>query len=508
MFKILKKISILLIISFPIVVSAQKKEDHLPGWQFADLKDNGILGISMNKTYAELLKKKKRNKVIVAVIDGGVDINHEDLKNVIYINKKEIPDNGIDDDGNGYIDDVKGWNFLGSSKGSFRMDNMESVRILRKELKKDSVSDEAVGLRLALMNQLLYTKDLIKPLSDKLALLKKMKGKIAKDKPDIDDFRTYKYQNYPEAQLLVELVRTLKYKSFVSYYDSLDRIHTRLLNNFNYQLNVDYDPRGGSEYKNKYHGNPDSKGPDPYHGTHVAGILAADRTNRIGIQGIADQVSIMPLRIVPAQGEVMDEDIAAAILYAVDNGARVINMSLGKYSSSNQQVVDNAVKYAMSKDVLIVHAAGNDGRNLAKTKVYPNKSYLDGSEAEAWIEVGANDEKDNENLMPWFSNYGKDQVDVFAPGTEIYATLPENSYGKSNGTSMAAPVVSGLAAMIRSYYPKLTAVQVKEAIVKSVQKINHNVIVYDSKESVPFSKLCKSGGVVNAFSAFEYARSF
>lgn len=503
-----KKILIILIVLLPMVVSAQKNENHLPGWQFADPEKEGILGVSMNKTYSELLKKKKYNTIIVAVIDGGIDINHEDLKNVIYINKKEIPDNGIDDDGNGYIDDVKGWNFLGSSKETFRMDNAESIRILRNELRKDPTSDQAIRQRLGIMSQLISIRGQMKPLSDKLTLLNKLRGKIGKENLDIDNFKRYKYQNYSEEQLLVELVHTLKYKPFVSYYDSLDRIHTRLLNNFNYQFNIDYDPRSGSEYKNKYHGNPDSKGPDPYHGTHVAGILAAERNNNIGIQGIASGVLIMPLRIVPAQGEAMDEDIASAIRYAVDNGAKVINMSLGKYSSSNQQVVDDAVKYAMSKDVLIVHAAGNDGRNLAQFKVYPNKAYLEGGEAEAWIEVGASDEQNNEQLMPWFSNYGKDQVDVFAPGTEIYSTLPENNYGKSNGTSMAAPVVSGLAAMIRSCYPKLTAKQVKEAIMNSVKKIQHDVIVSGSKERLPFSNMCKSGGIINAFSAFEYARSF
>jgi len=267
-------------------------------------------------------------------------------------------------------------------------------------------------------------------------------------------------------------------------------------------LNIAFDSRFlvGDNYENsaeKYYGNNDVFGPFARHGTHVAGIVGAIRNNNLGINGIANDVKIMMVRIVP-NGDERDKDVANGIKYAVDNGAKVINMSFGKSYSKDKSAVDEAVKYAMSKDVLLIHAAGNDGKDLDNTGniFVPNKYYADkNGVADAWITVGASGWKDDMTLIAPFSNYGKTQVDVFAPGMQIYSTTPGSKYETLSGTSMAAPVVTGLAALIREYYPKLTAIQVKNIIMQSVEK---RAILKDK---------CVSGGVVNAYNALKLAAS-
>ena len=253
------------------------------------------------------------------------------------------------------------------------------------------------------------------------------------------------------------------------------------------------------------------KGPDADHGTHVAGIIGANRTNRLGIKGVSDNVLIMAVRAVP-NGDERDKDVANSIRYAVDNGARIINMSFGKAHSPHKAVVDSAIRYAMAKDVLLVHAAGNEAKDIDKNKNYPSKYYSDSTglnvgAAGAWIEVGASGWKNDEDLVASFSNYGKKTVDVFAPGVKINSTMPGSKYKENDGTSMAAPVVSGLAALIRSYYPSLTALQVKDIIMESVTKVPQKVKVRDEmgKKKVSFSEVCVSGGIVNAYNALKLA---
>lgn len=483
-------------------------QEQLPekGWHLLDLKSDGVFGVSMEKTYNEFLKSKASAPVVVAVIDGGVDTDHEDLKDVIFKNKNEIPANGKDDDGNGYIDDFLGWNFLGTSKGSFQMDNMEDVRQLRKQLKTDPDSRRADSLKLLIYSRLTPLKAGLKQTDFELETLNGIIRRIGKTNPTEKHFRDYKYKNFSEERLLVSIVKALKGNSdFLSYKNELEANNKRYKDNVFYQLNIDYNPRSDREFKNKFYGNFDSKGPNPFHGTHAAGIIAASRYNNLGIKGVADKVMIMPVRVVPDGGEVRDEDIAVAIRYAVDNGAKVINMSFGQSTSGNKLLVDEAVKYAGTKDVLIVHAAGNLGVNLDEVPVYPNKRYLSGGESDAWIEVGASNYKDNKDLLAWFSNYSKTKVDVCAPGVSIYSTWPGNKYEAINGTSMATPIVAGVAGMLRAYFPKLTAVQIRDVIVKSVVKIKHNVIINTRGVEVPFEDVCRSGGIVNAYNAFKLA---
>lgn len=508
---------------FPFFTFAQKAN-----WQNLDLKTDSVFGISTERAYKELLKGKKATPVIVGVLDGGVDITHEDLKSVLWVNKKEKPGNGIDDDKNGYKDDVNGWNFLGSEKGSIEFETLELTRLLRRDMKKfENVSevakeDEAAYAQYKAMKadfdkQVAEAKESLAGIEGFKFVLNSVVKKIGKAEPTAADFEQYKAENEMEIRLKSVMVNALKEDSYKDFYKNqiqkgVDHYDEML----KYNLNLEYDPRAelvGDDYANgreRSYGNNDVKGPDASHGTHVAGIVAADRTNNIGIKGVADKVLIMGVRAVPG-GDERDKDVANSIRYAVDNGARVINMSFGKAYSWDKELVDEAVKYAMSKDVLLVHAAGNDNKNTDVEVNYPNRNYQSGGIAGAYLSVGASGWNDDESLKASFSNYGKTSVDVFAPGQQINSTIPDgNAYAKFDGTSMAAPVVAGLAATIRSYYPKLTALQVKEIIMKSVVKVDHpvTVMVDEAPISMPFSDLCVTGGIVNAYNALKLAATY
>jgi subtilisin family serine protease len=508
---------------FPFFSFAQKAN-----WQNLDLKTDSVFGISTERAYKELLKGKKATPLIVGVLDGGVDITHEDLKSVLWVNKKEKPGNGVDEDKNGYKDDVNGWNFLGSDKGSVEFEALELTRLIRRDMKKFgnvadvAREDEAAYAQFRTMKadydkQVAEAKESLAGIQGFKGVLDRIVTKIGKAEPTAADFEQYQAADAMETRLKTIMVGALKEDTFKDFYKNqiqkgVDHYEEML----KYNLNLEYDPRPelvGDDYANgreKSYGNNDVKGPDASHGTHVAGIIAADRTNNIGIKGVADKVLIMGVRAVPG-GDERDKDVANSIRYAVDNGAKVINMSFGKAYSWDKKLVDEAVKYAMSKDVLLVHAAGNDNKNTDVEVNFPNRNYEGGGTADAYISVGASGWDDDEELKADFSNYGKTSVDVFAPGRQINSTIPDgNAYAKFDGTSMAAPVVAGLAATIRSYYPKLTAVQVKEIIMKSVVKVDHpvNVMVNEEPVSMSFSDLCVTGGIVNAYNALKLAATY
>lgn len=528
----LKKIIVYAAIAaLPVSVYAQSKEKAVSNWQNFDLLTQGYFGISTEKAYSEILKGKKGQPVIVAVLDGGVDVNHEDLKPVIWVNQKEVPGNGIDDDRNGYVDDIHGWNFLGSSKGNVQYDNMEVTRLYRKFLPKYGSVVTSTPLsdkeRKEFLDFQKITTDYMSKLqmaqigSQNTTLLKKyldeILAKMGKTNPTMADFDNYRPESENQGKVVKIVKSELKkepdfskfmeqLKEGIEYYDT----------QLKYHLNLDFDPRPlvGDNFENsseRIYGNNDVAGPDAEHGTHVAGIIAAVRKNDKGIDGVASNVRIMSVRTVP-DGDERDKDVANAIRYAVDNGARIINMSFGKSYSWDKAVVDSAVRYAMSKDVLLIHAAGNDGQNNDIEKNYPTKNYTDSAglnvgQAPGWIDVGASGWNNDENLKADFSNYGKKSVDVFAPGVDINSTVPDSKYEENDGTSMASPVVSGLAALIRSYYPELNALQVKNIIMESVTKVNPRVKVAENgnNKKVPFSDISVTGGVVNAFNALQLA---
>lgn len=500
-----------------------------PNWQNKDLTSDSVFGISTEKAYMELIKNKKPSTVLVAVIDGGVDTAQEDLKSVIWTNHKESY-NHRDDDHNGYADDLHGWNFIGGPNGDVQYDNLELTRIVRQQ-KPYYDSLRQAGIPAGLRSGYDSFRSMQSDVNEKWfeaesnyrnigafkQVLDDIVKKMGKDDPTLKDFQDYKTEDENEKKVQLAVLGDLPgMADFNAFYNSLNGDYDHFKTKAEYQFNVRYDPRDivndhYNDVNDRNYGNSDVKGPAARHGTHVSGIIGAVRNNGIGMDGIADHVLIMAVRVVP-DGDERDKDVANGIRYAVDNGARVINMSFGKGYSPQKEAVDEAVRYAMQKDVLIVHGAGNDAKNLDSTSDFPSRRYADGrGEAAAWIEVGASGEKNDSTLIASFSNYGRHAVDVFAPGVKIYSTLPDNQYAYFDGTSMAAPVVTGLAALIRSYYPKLTAVEVKDIILRSVTKIGHKVLVKDmdgDRIYIPFSETCVSGGVVNAYQAVKLAEIY
>lgn len=503
-------------------------------WLVMDPVEDKMQGVSAEKTYKTLLKGKSSRTVTVAVIDSGVDIDHEDLEGKIWVNEDEIPDNGIDDDKNGYVDDRYGWNFIGGKDGNVEQDTYELTRIYvdlkakyegvekRKVKKKHRdeyefwvkvKSDFEKTLKKA-QQQYGFYKNLQKNIIRYNNLLK---AYLDVDKLTIEGLKEINTQDSTilEARAIVGMIfqNVGPEADFDALAEELEEAVEYFGNQVHYAYNTDFDPRNvvGDNYNDPYekgYGNNDVKGHDPSHGTHVAGIIAANRDNDIGINGIVDDVKIMVIRAVP-DGDERDKDVANAIIYAVDNGAQIVNMSFGKSYSPDKEAVDKAVKYAESKGVLLIHAAGNSSKNIDKGKNFPTKKYSGNSLASNWLEIGASSWGKNENFVGSFSNYGKETVDVFAPGVQIYSTTPDNTYKSYDGTSMAAPATSGVAALLMSYYPELTAFQVRDIIRKSSRKFNSLEVVKPGKdnEKVNFSELSITGGIINAYEAVKMAES-
>ena len=525
----LKSLIFALTLILPFVMQAQLSSPP-ENWQLLDKMKDGYMGVSAEKMYQELLKGKKSETVIVAVIDGGVDPLHEDLKDVMWRNPGEIPGNNKDDDGNGYVDDVYGWNFIGGKDGkNVNQDQLEITRLYvkyheqfkntdpSKLSKKDKkLYDKYKEIETSVMEQKEEASANLMLYRSILESVKKVEQAIGKENismEDVENFESDDANQMRAAQILKSMmadggtVKDVKeqIQEGVDYYSSQAE--------YNYNPDLKVRHIVGDNYEDSYerfYGNNDVKGPDAFHGTHVAGIIAAKRGNGIGMDGVADNVRIMAVRAVP-DGDERDKDVANAIIYAVNNGASVINMSFGKGYAWDKKAVDKAVKYAQKHDVLLVHAAGNDGESNDETDNFPNDKYeksglFSPKKAKNWIEVGALSWKDGEDMAANFSNYGKENVDLFAPGVAIYSTAPDGEYKHANGTSMAAPVVAGVAAVIRSYYPDLTATQVKDVLMSSTTMTkNARVKMPGSDKVVPFTDLCVTGGVVNSYEAVKKA---
>ncbi len=516
-------------------------------WFLKDPETDSVQGVSADRAYATLLKGKPSRPVVVAVIDSGVDIEHEDLKDNLWVNEGEIAGNGVDDDKNGYIDDVHGWNFIGGKEGNVDADTYEVTReYARLKPKYENMEEKQVSKK----NRAEYE------------YWKEVKAKYERDsKFSREQYDQYlqQYQLYTNAFMTIHYCDSLLQQTLgepvtksslasvnatndtiefakqtlsrilesvdgdievsvfleelAGYIDQLQEGVEHYETAVEYGYNTEFNSRAivgdnPDDLTEKFYGNNDVEGPDARHGTHVAGIIAANRDNDIGVKGIADNVKIMSVRAVP-NGDERDKDVANAIRYAADNGANIINMSFGKSFSPHKDLVDKAVKYAESKGVLLIHAAGNDGDDLDHESNYPNKSYSSGGQAKSWLEIGASSWGADENMVGSFSNYGKKSVDLFAPGVQIYSTTPNDTYESLQGTSMAAPATSGVAAIIMSYFPELTAEQVREILRQSTRKFGGlKVTKPGSKDPVPFEQLSSSGGMVNAYEAVKLAMTY
>ncbi len=533
--KTMKLLVALMLFSF---VQLNAQEEPPKDWFHMDASKDGYNGVSSHEVYKTILKDKQGEEVIVAVIDSGVDVEHEDLVGNIWVNKGEIPDNGKDDDGNGYIDDVNGWNFIGGANGeNVNHENLEVARLYKKykDMFGDRSNDKGLNKKQRKMfAEYLVVKDEIEKsrgraqsqLDYVAGILKgvdKVKESLGAKAFNMDNLGKAADKKDEDVQKALPFLMQAAGQGKTDFAEVETAIQDRMngaVEYFEGQLKYHYNPDLntrtiiGDNYADqteRYYGNNDVEGPDALHGTHVAGIIAAVRNNDVGMDGVAGNVKIMSIRTVP-DGDERDKDVANAIRYAVDNGASIINMSFGKSFSWNKNVVDKAVKYAVKNDVLLVHAAGNDGKDIDSKSNFPTDTYAKRgwfspkSATKTWIEVGALNHAKGENLAAPFSNYGTNNVDLFAPGMAIYSTLPDNEYRNLQGTSMAAPVVAGVAAMLRSYYPKLSSAQIKNILMQSVVKNNDQVIKPGTKdEKVAFGKLSVAGGIVNAKKAVEIA---
>jgi subtilisin family serine protease len=537
---LMKRASLLAICGLVSSALFAQKDEVPKGWHMMDKATTGYYGLSVDKAYDFVKAKKIKSKtVIVAVIDSGIDTTHEDLRSVLWKNPNEIPGNGIDDDKNGYVDDIYGWNFIGGRDGrNVEQDSYEAARVYHglkakyegKELDPKTMSPEdafqyqmwkrsetevAGGDSKTSGLELIFLKRAYTSCLKSDSILRIAMGKEKYTGKELGEFNT----TDPD----VKKAKNSLY-SLMSGNDALEASNQEFLEGFGDYVSGEEkkaeaastppeDFRGSivkdnyNDFNDRFYGNPDvmASNKSALHGTHVSGIIAASRNNGVGMDGIADNVKIMMLRAVP-DGDEHDKDIALAIRYAADNGAQVINMSFGKGFSPEKKWVDDAVRYAESKGVLLVHAAGNDAKDIDTTYNYPTPLFLDNKRPGNWITVGASGDPKAGGVTANFSNYGKKEVDVFAPGVRIYSTVPGgNTYQNLQGTSMASPVVAGLAAFILEYYPNLSAAQVKMVIEKSAGKLAEKVKNPETGEMVPLSDLSSSGGLVNAYEAIKLA---
>lgn len=552
--KIKALLTSLLIIN-ALLVTAQSVHTYIAGadsldlrkeWFLLDPETDRVQGVSVERAYNTLLKGKPSRTVLVAVMDSGIDIDHEDLKDIIWVNEDEIAGNGIDDDKNGYVDDIHGWNFIGGKNGNVGADTYE---LTREYARLRAKYENADGRKIRRKEKSEYEYWLV--IKDRFERYKaKSENDYKTCAQQLDSYKAFHknlkrsidllQDTYGLEEITPAIIDTLKtdnkdtelavyFIKVIFQNTSPDVTLDEVLDEFEYVIehndevcehyktaveigyNPDFDSRSivGDNYNEtdeRYYGNNDVKGPDPSHGTSVAGVIGAVRNNGLGIDGIADNVRIMPVRVVP-NGDERDKDIANGIYYAVDNGAQIINMSFGKGYSPQKEVVDRAVRYAESKGVLLIHSAGNDKDNNDLDESFPTRFYRGGKEAKNWLEVGASTQgTDGDDLVASFSNYGKKTVDFFAPGVDIYSTDPGNEYDSTDGTSLSSPVTSGVAAILMSYFPDLGANEIRDILRESTRRLaGVKVRKPDTLEEVRLDQISITGGIVNAYEAVRLA---
>jgi cell wall-associated protease len=506
---------------------APKPTAELPkNWHLMDLKADGQFGISLNQAYM-LVKGKKSKPVVVATIDSGIDTAQADLKPVLWTNTKEIPGNGIDDDKNGFIDDIHGWDFLGGPGG--KCDFTETTEEVREynRLKDKYLNGSAtagnekemaywVKVRATHDATVAKAKEETQQLQPIMNALMATSGyvKRALKLPADGSFKKADLNKITAPSDTVAQSKAVWQSVFEQ--EGGDETNAKIINDLseylaklNNDLSPDLDARkrivgdDPNVQDGKPYGNNLLKFADAEHGTGVAGLIGAVRGNKYGIDGVADNVRIMAIKAVP-NGDEYDKDIANAIRYAVDNGAKIINMSFGKKLSPHKAWVDEAFKYAAEKNVLLVQASGNDNSDMDVKPEFPNDTFEDGSatDADNVISVGASANKPDENLTGTFSNYGKKNVDVFAPGVKVTSINMDAEFNTADGTSFASPITAGIAALVLEYYPTLSAKQLKQVILESATPLNGTMVIKPGgKDKVDFTTLSKTGGVVNAYKA-------
>ena len=491
-----------------LLVAAPASAQSAPpaDWHLRDADADGVVGISLDAAYA-LLGDRQPREVVVAVLDCGVDIDHPDLAPVLWVNPEEVAGNGVDDDGNGYVDDVHGWSFLGNAAGeNVEADTWEVARLVglcRAGTPHpaypdcDALEADLAAERAQAAPQAAQLGQILTLVSDADATLRAAYG----DDYDLDALRPVSAAERRAAGIMRQLAAN------GATLADLEGAVQQLSDILEIKLNPDYDSRhivgdDPADLTERLYGNADVDGPNANHGTGVAGLIGAARGNGIGIDGIAP-VRIMAVRTVPG-GDERDKDVANAIRYAVDNGAHVINMSFGKAYSPDKGVVDDAVAYAVARGVLLVHASGNDGADIDAADNFPTRFFLDGTASPGWLEVGASAARADALAAP-FSNYGRARVDLFAPGADVTSLARGGGTQNANGTSFAAPIVAGVAALVLAYVPELSAEEVRQVLLDSAVRYEAAMPTPGGGEVTPFTDLSVTGGVVNAAAAVRLA---
>ena len=498
-------------------------------WYHKDYATTKVYGVNTENAYKFLESKGLKPKtVVVGVLDSGVEVDHPGLAKNMWKNPNEVPNNGKDDDGNGYVDDIFGWNFLGGKNADIDVDNMEVTRVVKKYQSVFEGSDSAKNKEnqakmpeefvMYMKSKEVFTKksqeakqnvQLYTMIKNSIPDMVKLLGDKTLTKQNLSTIKPSTQQEAMAMQVLAQVSNDPQVvgKSAAEVKTYMDAQMKEALDYYAPQAekgyNLDFDPRkeivgdNYDDYSEKNYGNNHYEGPDAKHGTHVAGIIAGLPNGSEPQYGVASRVAkIMTVRAVP-DGDERDKDVANAIRYAVDNGAKILNMSFGKPVSPGKNVVWDAFKYAESKGVLLVKAAGNENEDIAEHQYFPT-NYKSTSDEKPFVNnmivVGSNT-NDANALKSSFSNYNKKMVDVFAPGSEIYSTVPDGKYEYLQGTSMASPVVAGASAVLLAYMPNLKPEQIIESLVNTTNASTNN----------GFENLSRSGGVIDVAKAAEYA---
>jgi cell wall-associated protease len=503
--------------------------DPPKNWHQMDFKTDGFYGISLNQAY-QFLKGKKSKTVVVTTIDSGIDTTQNDLKSILWVNTKEIPGNGIDDDHDGFVDDVHGWDFLGGKGG--KVDNTETTEEVRQYFKLKNKYQSITTAPPGQEKEYAFWQS-VKANYD--STMTKAQTEIKELTTEVNVFSATNY--YIKRELKLQSDQTFNLADLAKIHTTNDTVsqsktvwesvfsqiggdtnNAKVLKDIteyyakqNNTVNPDLDARArivadDPDVKDgKPYGNNILKTSEGSHGTGVAGLIGAIRNNGYGIDGVADNVRIMSIKAVP-NGDEYDKDIANAIHYAVDHGAKIVNMSFGKKISPHKDWVDEAFKYAAVHDVLLVMAAGNDNQDVDLKPQFPNDTYLDGTTTDNVISVGASGPKPDSTLAASFTNYGKNNVDIFAPGVKVTSIDMDAEFNTADGTSFSSPIVSGIAALLLEYYPSLSASQLKQAILESATPLTGIMVIKPgTKQKVDFTTLSKTGGIVNAYRALEIA---
>jgi subtilisin family serine protease len=504
--------------------------DELDHWHLKDYNKDSVPGISLDKLYDEILKDRKGKQVIVAIIDTEIDIHHEELKDFIWVNTEEIADNGMDDDNNGYVDDVNGWNFIGNNEGeNLICSNYSFIRKLKEfaplyEGKtRDQIGNDTLNFQVyqralkdyqEMKAQIQADKDYVNFLNDGYPKSKKLLDSIFKGTTYTVEQLDSLYNAYePKDSILAAdvyfMYDFMRYEMY-GYADNLAN-ETKKMEDFSNNINYDDRKIIGDDVNNiedrVYGTNKIANNLKEFtHGTIVTGVLAAHRTNAKGIRGITNNVKIMPLCIQAKFGSETDKDLALSIRYAIDNGAQIINLSSNRFYESHNTWVQEALLYAEKNNVLVIKAAGNNETDIDEVVGYPNKKGKNYYTLNNFIIVGASGKYVDQYFKPIWSNYGYETVDLYAPGEEIPTTTPFHTYKNDSGSSMSTAITSGVAALILSYYPDLKVNDVRLILMESATRYDTPIALeYDSDKRIPFSKLSLSGGVLNAYDAFVLA---